>query len=52
MRLLLLLATLALSARAHAQAIVTSPGPDRVAVTVYRDAGRGLDPLNLGWLGG
>ena len=52
MRPLALIAALALSAQAHAQAIVTSPGPDRVAVTVYRDTGRGLDPLNLGWLGG
>lgn len=52
MRVLILAAALALSARAGAQAIVTSPGPDRVAVTVYRNPERGLEPLNLEWLGG
>jgi hypothetical protein len=31
---------------------VTSPAPERIAVTVYRDTDRGLDPLNLQWLGG
>ncbi|MEO8176061.1 MAG: hypothetical protein ABI626_05315 [Sphingomicrobium sp.] len=38
--------------QAQAQAIVTSRGPDQVAVTVYRNPDRGLDPLNLSWLGG
>jgi hypothetical protein len=52
MRSLVLLAALALSARAGAEAIVTSPAPDRVAVTVYRNVDRGLEPMNLGWLGG
>jgi hypothetical protein len=52
MRSFVLLAALALSARAGAQAIVTSPAPDRVAVTVYRNGDRGLEPMNLGWLGG
>ena len=52
MRPLVLLFALALSARAGAQAVVTSPAPDRVAVTVYRNVDRGLDPINLGWLGG
>ena len=52
MRALPALLALAFSAPAHAQAIVTSPGPDRVAVTVYRDPDRGLQPLNLSWLGG
>ncbi|MFL6793541.1 MAG: DUF4139 domain-containing protein [Sphingomicrobium sp.] len=52
MRTLVLLTALALSARAGAQAIVTSPAPDRVAVTVYRNVDRGLEPMNLGWLGG
>ncbi len=32
--------------------MVTSPAPDRVAVTVYRNPDRGLEPLNLQWLGG
>ena len=52
MRSLAILAGLALSAGVHAQAIVTSPGPDRVAVTVYRNGERGLEPMNLQWLGG
>src|SRR3954471_21631127 len=52
MRVLILVAGLALSVRAGAQAIVTSPGPDRVAVTVYRNPERGLEPIDLGWLGG
>ena len=47
-----LLALLALAARVDAQAIVRSPGPDSVAVTVYRNPDRGLEPLNLQWLGG
>ena len=52
MRPLALLAALALPAPVIAQAIVNSPAPDRVAVTVYRNPDRGLDPLNLEWLGG
>src|SRR5687767_7279767 len=52
MRLAPLLIALGLAAQVHAQAIVTSPAPDRVAVTVYRDSDRGLQPLNLEWLGG
>src|SRR5262245_7316962 len=52
MRALPLLAGLALSAQVHAQAIITSPAPQRLAVTVYRDTERGLTPLNLQWLGG
>jgi hypothetical protein len=47
-----LLLVAALSAQAGAQAIVTSPAPERVAVTVYRNPDRGLEPLNLEWLGG
>jgi hypothetical protein len=35
-----------------AQTIVQSPGPDRVAVTVYRNPERGTEALNLGWVGG
>lgn len=36
-----------------AQTMVTSGGPDRVAVTVYRDPDRGVDEaLNLDWLEG
>src|SRR3954447_5166554 len=52
MRVLILLAGLAWSAQAQAQAVVTSPAPQRGAVTVYRDSDRGLEPLNLQWLGG
>ncbi|WP_028968754.1 DUF4139 domain-containing protein [Sphingomonas sp. URHD0057] len=52
MRALVLVAALALSARIDAQAIVTSPAPERVAVTVYRNPDRGIEPLNLEWLGG
>ena len=47
-----LIAALALSAQAHAQSIVTSPAPARVAVTVYRNPGRGMEPMNLDWLRG
>jgi hypothetical protein len=52
MRLLALLLGLGLAGQAGAQAIVNSPAPDRVAVTVYRNPDRGLEPLNLQWLGG
>ena len=52
MRLLTTLIALGFAAQAGAQAIVTSPAPDRAAVTVYRDPDRGLQPLNLQWLGG
>ena len=52
MRALALLAALLLPAALHAQAVVTSQTPDRVAVTIYRDPDRGLRPLNLQWLGG
>ena len=52
MRAFALLAALLLPAALNAQAVVTSPAPDRVAVTVYRDPDRGLRPLNLQWLGG
>jgi hypothetical protein len=46
------LMALALAGHANAQEIVTSPAPDRVAVTVYRNPDRGLEPFNLQWLGG
>src|SRR3569623_1846164 len=52
MRLLALIAALLLPAALRAQAVVTSPAPERVAVTVYRNPDRGLQPLNLQWLGG
>ena len=32
--------------------MVTSPAPERVAVTVYRNPDRGIEPMNLQWLGG
>jgi hypothetical protein len=51
-RALGLLLGLGLAAQAGAQSIVTSPAPDKVAVTVYRNPDRGLEPLNLQWLGG
>lgn len=49
-----LLALLALAAaQAAAQTIATSPGPDRVAVTVYRAPNRWPnEALNLDWLNG
>jgi hypothetical protein len=50
-RLLLFLAALGISAAAHAQPVVSSAAPDRVAVTIYRNPERG-EPLNLRWLGG
>ena len=52
MRIPGLLIALAFATPACAQAVVTSPAPERVAVTVYRNAERGLEPMNLGWLGG
>jgi hypothetical protein len=52
MRAIPMLIALGFAAQLQAQAIVTSPAPDRVAVTVYRDPDRGLQPLNLQWLGG
>jgi len=48
----LLLAAAALTAPAAAQDMVTSPAPDRIAVTIYRDPDRGPGQMNLGWLGG
>lgn len=51
--LLTALALLAGAAPAAAQRVVTSPRPDAVAVTVYRDNQRGAaQPLNLRFLGG
>src|SRR5918997_1897979 len=52
MRALALLLGLGLAAQASAQSLVTSPAPDKVAATVYRNPDRGLEPLNLQWLGG
>ena len=52
MRRFVLIAALLFPAALKAQAVVTSPAPERVAVTVYRDPDRGLQPLNLQWLGG
>src|SRR5690349_538769 len=49
----LLLACALLGTKAAAQTIATSPGPDHVAVTVYRDPYRSADqPPNLAWLNG
>ena len=52
MRLFILACGLGFAAPLMAQAAVTSPAPDRVAVTVYRDTDRGLEPINPDWLGG
>jgi hypothetical protein len=41
-----------LPAALAAQPVVTSPAPERVAVTVYRNPDRGLEAMNLNWLGG
>ncbi len=49
---LLLLAGLCSAGTASAQPIVTSPAPDRVEVTVYRDPNRGERAMNLRWLNG
>src|SRR3712207_8025869 len=43
---------LAVPAQGQERQIVSSPAPERVAVTVYRNPDRGLEPMNLGWLGG
>jgi hypothetical protein len=52
MRSLAVLLALAVAAEASAQSIVSSAAPERVAVTVYRNPDRGLEPMNLQWLGG
>lgn len=53
MRLLALLALLIAPLPAAAQSVVTSPRPERVAVTVYRDLNRGSNErLNFDWLNG
>jgi hypothetical protein len=51
-RALLLFLLLAPAARAGAQLAQVSPAPDRVAVTVYRDLGRGERRPDLRWLNG
>ena len=51
MRLLAGLIALLLPGLAFAQAVVTSPRPDKVALTVYRDP-NGTGGINLGWLNG
>jgi hypothetical protein len=45
-------ALLALAVPVTAQTIVNSDGPDKVAVTVYRDNNRGDRPINPNWPGG
>lgn len=52
MRAAALLLGLVLAAQADRQAIVTSPAPDSVALTIYRDPQRGTRPFNLEWLRG
>jgi hypothetical protein len=47
------LSGLALATSAWAQPVVTSQGPDRVEVTIYRDPDRGVDEgMNVEWLSG
>jgi hypothetical protein len=48
----LLLAAVLLASQAECQALVISPAPEHVAVTIYRDQDRGTDPFDLSWLGG
>src|SRR3712207_375775 len=43
---------LAVPAQGQERQIVSSPAPERVAVTVYRNPDRGLEPMDLSWLGG
>ena len=52
MRAFAFVTALALSVGVHAQAVLTSAAPERVAVTIYRNPDRGLEPLSLRWLGG
>lgn len=52
MRASLLLAASLLATQVQGQAIVISPAPDHVALTVYRDPNRGAQPFNLQWLNG
>ena len=52
MRAVALLIALMSAAPAAAQSVVNSPAPERVAVTVYRNPDRGMESLNLNWLGG
>ena len=52
MRAFAIFLAVGLAGPAEAQSIVSASAPDRVAVTVYRDPDRGLEPFNLQWLGG
>jgi hypothetical protein len=52
MRAFAFIAALLFPTALSAQPIVTSPAPERIAVTIYRNPDRGLEPLNLQWLGG
>jgi len=52
MRALALIAALLIPAALDARSVVTSPAPERVAVTVYRNPDRVVEQLNLQWLGG
>src|SRR5687768_14986203 len=52
MRVMLALLLALAPSLAAAQAITASPGPDSVAVTVYRDPNRGNRAFNLDWLNG
>ena len=49
---LLLIAALGGATAAGAQPAVTSPAPNKIEVTVYRDPDRGEQAMNLNWLNG
>jgi hypothetical protein len=49
---LLLIAALGGATAAAAQPAVTSPAPNKIEVTVYRDPDRGEQAMNLAWLNG
>jgi hypothetical protein len=48
----LLIAAFGGATAAGAQPTVTSPAPNKIEVTVYRDPGRGEQAMNLNWLNG
>jgi hypothetical protein len=49
---LILIAALGGATSAAAQPAVTSPAPNKIEVTVYRDPDRGEQAMNLAWLNG
>lgn len=51
-RVVLLASVVAIPGVASAQPLITSPAPDRLEVTIYRDPGRGEEAMDLAWLNG